>query len=548
MGHSPKETEGAPPKAEVDTTGRRAIADPEAPTLAGVGSSHDSMRSGPRGPSEAELVPGEMLDGHFRVTRRIGGGGMGSVYEVEHVELGKRFAAKVVLAVREEDEGAMLRLRNEARTLSSLDHENIVGVTHLGRTDQGRVFVIMELLEGGDLASRLRAQKRAAAQGDAEPWLADEEVDRVVRQTLEALGAAHQAEVVHRDLKPENLFLAKKRSGVVVKVVDFGISKIRREREDVSLTRPGQILGTPLYMAPEQARSTTQVDGRADLYSLGCILYEMITGRPPFDDSANAYDCVVMHATRRPDAPSVHRPGLPPSMDAFILRALEKDPADRFESADAMRAAWDAARVEAGLPVSARDTDPFRTTTSGTDLSVPSMAPPPPTAGTPGARRWLPMAAVLVLAAVAGAWWMGGMGGMGGDKAPVAAMAVPVDPPPVAPEPVAPEPAVEEPEADDGAEAEIDEGPVEPPAPPAPEVLKKHIVSVPRGARVWVDGEVVGTTPLTIEVTAGEAPRSLRVARRGYDTVERELGPDDPEEISVRLRRSRRGVLPLAPR
>jgi eukaryotic-like serine/threonine-protein kinase len=537
--HSPEEAEQGPVDSADLAGDLRHATDAEAPTLAGELVSSDPRQSGSRPHPENELAPGEMLDGHYRVVRRIGGGGMGSVYEVEHVDLGKRFAAKVVLALREDDEGAMLRLRNEARTLSSLDHENIVGVTHLGRTQHGRLFVIMDLLQGMDLAARLRQQRHVARREGGDPWLSNSEVDLVVRQTLAALAAAHQADVVHRDLKPENLFLAKKRTGMAVKVVDFGISKIQREREDLTLTRPGQILGTPLYMAPEQARATAQVDGRADLYSLGCILYEMVSGRTPFDDSANAYDCVVMHATRAPDPPSQNRPGLPAALDAFILRALEKDPADRFASADDMLAAWEDVCIEAGIGGPGEGMDALRTTTSGTRLRAPGAIPP-----AAPRRRWVPaMAAVAVVAAIGG-WWLASPGAgetAQGDEALVQEAPVAEQAP--EPEPVAALPTPEE--ADEVSdEAEADEVPEEP---PPPEVLRKRVVSVPTGAEVWVDGDKVGTTPLTVEVTA-ETARTLRLTRRGFDGVERELSADDPEEVQVRLRRSRRGVLPLAPR
>jgi eukaryotic-like serine/threonine-protein kinase len=517
MRRLPDERDEAQESTDGSNSGFVVRADPEAPTLAGEVSSDGVVSSGPHRLGEGELRPGELLDGHYRVERRIGGGGMGSVYEVEHVALGKRFAAKVVLSVREEDEGAVMRLRNEARTLSSLDHENIVGVSHLGRTGHGRLFVVMDLLQGDDLGARIRRQKDAAARGEADPWLPDNEVRRIVPQVLSALSAAHHADVVHRDLKPENLFLDRRRSRTVVKVVDFGISKIRREDEDLTLTRPGQILGTPLYMAPEQARSIAQVDGRADLYSLGCILYEMLTGRPPFL-AENAYDCVVLHATEKPEPPGVHRPGLPTAVEAFILRALEKDPADRFTDADAMLAAWEAAWTEAGYGA-------VRTSTSISGSDLPP-APTPPRSW----RRSALMALSAVLVAAAAAWWV-----TSGPREVAPALvfpdSLPVAAPASQPEPVdAPAPVVEVvPEAQ------------------APAVLQKRLLSSPSGAEVWVDGQKRGETPLSLEVPS-DGKLSVRLTRRGFNAEEREVSAGDPEEITVRLQKARRVMLPLAPR
>ena len=231
----------------------------------------------------------------------------------------------------------MRRLRQEARTASAIEHENIVDVTDLGRMADGSVYVIMELLRGQNLASRL-------AEADLEDGrLPDEETRSYTGQILAALGAAHSAGVIHRDLKPQNVFLAENPGGpAVVKLVDFGISKVQDPPTETRLTETGQVLGTPLYMAPEQGRSSKGAGPRADLYSAACVAFEMLLGRVPFEGET-AYDCVILHATEPPPDPAALRPDLPEPVVRWLLRGMEKRPADRFADADEMRAAWEQA-------------------------------------------------------------------------------------------------------------------------------------------------------------------------------------------------------------
>lgn len=262
---------------------------------------------------------------------------MGTVYEVEHESLGRRFAAKVLTPVLTLDEGAVRRLQNEARAASAIDHDNIVDVTHLGRSDDGLVYVVMELLRGRDLGARL-AEARRAAGGRPAP-LPDDEVQTIVLQILAGLDAAHRAQIVHRDLKPENVFLAEAAFGPPrAVIVDFGISKLLDTEEAGRLTETGQVLGTPLYMAPEQTGGG-HIDGRTDLYSLGVMIYETLTGRPPFD-GRNLLEILFQHANRPPEPLGSLRPDLPPEVPAFVHRALAKDPAVRFPDAATMAAAW----------------------------------------------------------------------------------------------------------------------------------------------------------------------------------------------------------------
>lgn len=550
---------------------RSPASDSQASTLAGDPSLDETLPFSEE-PLEGELNPGDILGDHYRVDRRIGRGAMGAVYVVEHLGLGKRFAAKVVSAARASDKNAIRRLRTEARTLSAIEHENIVNVTHLGQTEDGRLFVVMELLEGEDLGSRIHRQRDLAARGEADPWLPDEEVADYVPQLLSALTAAHQAQVVHRDLKPDNLFLAKKRGKTVLKVVDFGISKMQRMEDQPSLTQTGQILGTPLYMAPEQGKSTAEVDARADLYSFGCILHELLTGQPPFV-ADGVYDCIVKHATETPRPPSALRPGLSNELDELVLRCLQKKPGNRFANAEAIAEAfalaWAHGVMEVEVsgerpklsprPASAETTADavpvegaqaearaLLATTGGME-AIPAASPPG------GRGRLVVGAAALALLAVgAFAWWS-----PGADDAPPqpprahsAAPAVETQASPTEPSgaedpagEATPEPAETPPTSD------VTEG--EPQGTETPEVAQPvdvHLESTPSGAVVYRMGERLGRTPLDVSVLP-EHPTDVELALPGYRRQRVFLNADTPSPEPVRLRHiPRRHAPELAPR
>lgn len=303
------------------------------------------------------LAVGTILEDVYEVKGRLGAGAMGMVYLVEHLGLGKEFALKMVDGTRGLDADAIARLRNEARIASAVEHENVVSLTHLGRAADGNLFIVMERLRGEDLADRLARQRRDGESRGVPPWLPDDEVRAIVDGVLCGLGAAHAAHVVHRDLKPGNIVLAATRAGVRPKIVDFGIGKLRRpSHADLRGTAPGAIMGTPLYMAPEQARSSADVDERADLYSMGVVAYEMLTGRAPLE-GANVLQLIARQATEAPRDPSELRPDLPSTVARHVLRALAKDPGQRFQSADEMREdwtrAWQGARSSAPGPAPA---------------------------------------------------------------------------------------------------------------------------------------------------------------------------------------------------
>jgi len=275
----------------------------------------------------AATCHGDRLPGTpYLVLRRIGHGGMGEIHEAEHLELGRRVALKVLHRQHLGRADLAARLREEARLLGRLRHPNLVEVFDLGVTADGRPWFAMPLLRGRDLREEL------ARRGPLPPPAA---ID-LVAQALDGLSAAHAAGFVHRDVKLENLFLEEDGT---LRVLDFGVAKIRGVYEG-GLTDPGAAPGTPRTMAPEQ-HAGAAVDARADLYAMGLALYELCAGRGPFDDLRGQDHALrFAHCRREPPAPSaVSTRPIPAWLDALILRAIAKDPADRFQTAVEMAAA-----------------------------------------------------------------------------------------------------------------------------------------------------------------------------------------------------------------
>jgi eukaryotic-like serine/threonine-protein kinase len=267
--------------------------------------------------------------GNYRLLGMIGSGGMGVVYVAEHLLLGRRAAIKFLHQHVSREPEMVERFFNEARAASAVKHPGIVEVYDFGYLD-GRAYLVMEYLDGESLLSHLRVDGTMA-------------VDRtlgIARKVTSALAAAHDAGVVHRDLKPDNIFLVRDAPDTApaargrVCLLDFGVAKLLRGDGSfsASTTASGVLVGTPAYMSPEQCKGGGQVDGRSDLYSLGCVLYGMLAGRPPFVGEGGG-DVIAHHIFVAPEPPSVHTPGLPPELDALVLRLLEKDPGKRFQSA-----------------------------------------------------------------------------------------------------------------------------------------------------------------------------------------------------------------------
>ena len=284
---------------------------------------------------EPRRLIGMILSDRYRLLDLLGEGGMGAVYLAEHVVIGKRVAVKVLSPEYSRNPGDVQRFLQEARTASVVRHDHVVDITDFGYTPRGQAFLVMELLEGEDLATLLQREGRL-------PWLRATEL---ALQIAAGLSAAHAKGVVHRDMKPENCFLVRRPAGGdFVKVLDFGIAKITDDRLKLtgdSLTIEGGVIGTPEYIAPEIARGK-KADARVDIYALGVVLYRMITGSLPFTSASGNYmEVLSAHITDAPEPPSRRAPDalIPPQLEAVVLRALEKDPETRYLSVDAFAAA-----------------------------------------------------------------------------------------------------------------------------------------------------------------------------------------------------------------
>ena len=267
----------------------------------------------------------------YRIERRIGVGGMGTVYLGSHHKVGQKVAVKVLHERHARDEQLTLRFENEAMTYGRVHHPNLVSLHDFGRTPDGMFFMVLEYCPGVSLSAMLRAHKRL------EPTLA---VD-VISQIAQGLAAAHNVGIVHRDLKPENVILMESRPGRYhVKLLDFGIAK-SVDDEGPRLTQAGMVFGTPEYMSPEQARGE-HVDARSDIYALGAMLYELLTGRPPFN-GPNKMKVMHSQASEPPMSPQVRLPDadLPDEVCAIVLKCLEKKESARFQTAEALIAALD---------------------------------------------------------------------------------------------------------------------------------------------------------------------------------------------------------------
>ncbi len=263
------------------------------------------------------------LIGQYRIVRQIGAGGMGAVYLGEHILLGRRAAIKTLLPTLSANREIVERFFNEARATSGISDAGVVQVFDFGYHVDGTAYIVMELLEGEGLSARI----------DRLGQLPISEGLRIARQAAGSLSAAHERGIVHRDLKPENIFLIRDveaQGHERTKILDFGICKLGLEK--VRITASGTMLGTPVYMSPEQCRGNSdEVDHRSDIYALGCVLFHMLTGRAPFEHDAPG-DFIVSHMREQPPTPSALVPALPPMVDELLLRCLAKSPDDRFQS------------------------------------------------------------------------------------------------------------------------------------------------------------------------------------------------------------------------
>jgi serine/threonine-protein kinase len=337
-------------------------------------------------PYEA-LAEGTVIGGKYKVERLIGAGGMGAVYLAAQVALGRKVAVKVLHPNLCSDPGLTARFHREASLAASIGHDNICEVTDFGIDEGGMPYLVMPLLKGLSLRDILK-------QG-AIPY---ERLCDIMRQVLSALDAAHIAGVVHRDLKPDNIFIAKLGDRTdFVKLLDFGISKVMESGPVKELTQTGTVLGTADYMAPEQARGEKSVDHRLDIYAAGVILYEALTGKRPY--AGSSYNEILLKiVTEECPSPSRVNPLVPKELEAVILKAMARNPADRFVGAKEMSEA-----VEKAV-----ETIRFRSTFSDEAPTMMSNAMSPAAAPQPASnrkRRTIAVALVLLLIAVGSAVW-----------------------------------------------------------------------------------------------------------------------------------------------
>jgi serine/threonine-protein kinase len=271
-----------------------------------------------------EVKPGDVLGGKFRIERVLGQGGMGVVVEAFHLQLEQRVALKFLLPGALAFPETVARFAREARAAAKIRSEHVARVIDVGSLDTGSPYIVMEYLEGQDLSQLLRARGSVSVP----------EATAFVLQACEALAEAHAAGIVHRDLKPANLFLARYPDGTpCVKILDFGISKITggSSGRDFDMTRTTAILGSPFYMSPEQMRSTRAVDTRADIWALGVILYELVSGRVPFDADTMPQLCGMVLQEAPAPLTGLSQTGFA-AFERVVLRCLEKDTGARYQS------------------------------------------------------------------------------------------------------------------------------------------------------------------------------------------------------------------------
>lgn len=462
---------------------------------------------------------GSTVDGRYRVDRVLGEGGTGTVYEVVHKSLGRAFAMKVLRRDVAGDASLATRFIQEARATASLKHPHIVSITDFGHLPDKTPYFVMERLTGDTLAHVCKVGGRLPVARTV----------RVVLQVASALGAAHEAGIVHRDLKPENLFLLGREEGVVdmpddVRVVDFGAAKIAGATR---ITKTGIVFGTPHYMSPEQA-SGQPVDHRADIYALGVIMYELFTGRLPFEgDSLMGVLTKHMFVEPSPFAESraadddTTKAEVHAALEGITLRAMAKKPERRFQTMAALAEALE---------------QTVRFTSDGAIALVDGWTAPPSRQGPPAVRDLMrsvegaDRADIYPsgdLPIVPGTSWRGTAIAAGGVVAIAAAAGLAVmargstssaGPPPTLPPPG----------------ASVAAAPSPPPSAPvaaAPRVV--HLTSTPPFAEVWQDGRRVGTAPVDLPVAADGSATRFALRAGGY--VERTLTIDAASSPSLDL-------------
>jgi serine/threonine protein kinase len=450
--------------------------------------------------------------GNYRVSKLLGEGGMGVVYLAQHPIIGRKVAIKLLHAVLARDQDIVSRFFNEARAIHMIAHENIVEILDFGQTTDGQPYFIMEFLEGEALSD-------VVARGAMPP----EQVAVIGGQMCRALAAAHAKGIVHRDLKPHNVQLCTKADGSPqVKILDFGVAKILASPDGAQSvkTRTGSLMGTPLYMSPEQCKGAGTLDHRTDIYSLGVMLFEMLAGRPPFT-AEGVGELFAKHMLEEPPSLLDFAPQVPSHMAAAVMKSLQKEPRDRFESMEEFRKALVGEVKLAGAP--ARPGAP-RTSPMGATQTMPSkasttlssasseidgeLAPPRRSWKVPAIVGGVAVAAIVAFVATS----------KGGSEKPAAAPQAAAMPAPAPPAPVAPPPPV---------------------APPAAKTVTLRFEAEPAGVHLFAkkDGKDLGEIPLELQVPKGTASSDYVFRLAGYKDVSLAAKPNADRTMHVALQK-----------
>lgn len=452
----------------------------------------------------ADPYMGCTIDGRYKVEARLGEGGMGVVYRCTHKIIGKKVAMKVLRADLARENEATERFLNEAKAASSIGNPHIIDISDFGQFPDGSTYFVMEYLDGQALSTVIGSGP-----------LPLERILSIAAQLAEGLHAAHTAQIVHRDLKPDNIVLVTRgRNKDFVKILDFGIAKV--STAEGKLTRAGAVFGTPHYMSPEQAAGSP-VDHRGDIYSMGVILYELTSGRVPFD-ADNFMGILTQHIYKSPVPIRALVPqpqGVSPGLEAIILKCLSKRPEQRYESMQTLLD--DLRKLERGAAPDAveemmKRSGSFQLPPGYFDLSkAASSASPPSGRVAPRTRRWFALGAGAALLLLAGLFFARGQTNV--DPKPAAAVAGPTS----ESTPRAPADAAGTPEAS------------------VAERLQVVLAVEPLDAHVFREGQDLGQSPVIVSLDSG-GEVTLQIRRDGYEDQTVVLDGSEPRR-SIKLNR-----------
>jgi serine/threonine-protein kinase len=490
--------------------------------------------------------------GNYQVQRKLGEGGMGAVYLAVHPKIGKRVALKVLHPEFSSNEDVISRFFNEAKAVNDIQHPNIVDIIDYGTMQAPGlghqvVYFIMEFLGGDSLAKIIHDQAP----------LAPERAQAVALQIADALSASHRHGIVHRDLKPDNVMIAPRRDGRdFVKVLDFGIAKLTGDTQGSRRTRTGIVMGTPAYMSPEQCEGRGLIDHRTDIYALGILLYEMLSGRVPFQGEGYG-EVLVQHMTQVPQKPSTIRGVLNPHLEAVCMKALEKRPDNRFSNMDDfMQALADPVSYVEGhgglerflsygagasptpypvapgsgpymLPQGQVGTPP--TPPPGYVGAVSQSAAPYTPSPVPGSLDRIPTNRGRMIIVGLGAIALGVavfvgykvLSGKSDDKKPVAGATT--------------GPTTQQPVSSGGTTDTPSTDPAGGGAAPTSTKVKVDVASNPAGAEVFVSDVSMGKTPTSFELDRGDKPVDLVLKAEGYQDRKESVVPNTNSNLDLQL-------------